>query len=393
MPLPYYLRSFPLVIILSTLIISTNATATATATATKQKCSQLTSIVDKTICASPELAKMNHQLEQQYAQLKKSHRPVDQMVITNTQNEWQDQIKKQCTKSEYIEGCIRLNFQRQQYEIKYESTALTTISKRWQRSNFSLREYANTVKSNTKQCPTITTKPTKNITQLIPSQYVYAKSLVNAQCNTVIRVFAGCSILKNNRCNNWQLKLVASDANNQHPYIIGTLATTNRTGNSGAIFVPYKFSPNGDNLILKAMMGPPGAGGGNINYGYDVIIHNSKQQLSTSTQHYLAPINAHFYANNTRVAYLENSSLLPNYPQPGGGSNNGKLIIKNINTDQVLLTKERIDTSYAIKKINSANHTMTITTTHHSFGRKCPRTADSLDCSSRTTIEEKIALP
>ncbi len=102
------------------------------------------------------------------------------------------------------------------------------------------------------------------------------------------------------------------------------------------------------------MMEPAGAGGGSINYGYDIIIQNSKQQLATSTQHYLAPANAHFYANNTRVVYLENSSLLPNYPQPGGGSNNGKLVIKNINNDKVLLTKERTDTSYTIKEINSS---------------------------------------
>ena len=387
MPLSYYLRSFSSIIILSTLIISTNANATP------KKCNQLTSVIEKTICASPELTKINHKLEQQYTQLKKAHTPVDQMVITNTQNQWRDQIKKQCTKSEDIKGCIRFSFQRQLYDMKHNVTALAVISKKWRRLNSTLREYTNSVQSNIQQCPTITPKPTKNITQLIPSQYVYVKSLVNRQCNTVIRTFAGCSSLKNNRCNNWQLKLVASDAKNQHPYIIGTLATTSRTGNSGAIFVPYQFSPNGNNLILKAMMEPAGAGGGNINYGYDIVIHNSKQQLSTTTQHYLAPANAHFYANNTHVVYLENSSLVPNYPQPGGGSNNGKLVIKNINTDEVLLTKERKDTSYAIKKINSANHTMIITTTHHRFGGKCPRTADSLGCSSHTTTTEKITLP
>ena len=213
-----------------------------------------------------------------------------------------------------MEGCIQLNIQRQLYDIKHNATALMTVSKKWQRLNGSLREYANSVKNNTQQCSAITRRPPKNVTQLIPSQYVYAKSLVNAQCDTVVRAFVGCSALKNNRCSNWQLKLVASDAKNQHPYIIGTLATTSRTGNSSAIFIPYKFSPNGKNIILKAMMRPSGAGGGNINYGYDVLIHNDKQQLSTTTQHYLAPANAHFYANGTRVAYLENSPLLPNYP-------------------------------------------------------------------------------
>ena len=141
------------------------------------------------------------------------------------------------------------------------------------------------------------------------------------------------------------------------------------------------------------MMGSAGAGGGNINYGYDILIHNNKQQLSTSTQHYLAPDNAYFYAHNTHVAYLENSPLLPNYPQPGGGSNNGKLVIKNINTDEVLMTKEHTDTSYAIKKINSADNTMIITVTQHSFGKECPRTEDSLDCSTNTITTEKIVLP
>ncbi|WP_305845798.1 hypothetical protein [Photobacterium kishitanii] len=387
--MPFSSRSklLSVVIALSSAIVSTNVNAEP------QKCSQLTSAIEKTICASPELTKMNQQVEQQYTQLKKAHSLVDNVVITNTQNQWHEQIKKQCTTLEYMKGCIRISLQRQLYDIKNEVTALATVSKKWRRVNSSLRQYANTVKSNIKQCPTISIKPTKNIMQLIPSQYVYVKSLVNPQCNTVIRTFAGCSILKNNRCNKWQLKLVASDANNQHPYIIGTLAPTSRTGNSGAIFVPYKFSPNGNNLILKAMMEPAGAGGGSINYGYDIIIQNNKQQLATSTQHYLAPANAHFYANNTRVAYLENSPLLPNYPQPGGGSNNGKLVIKNINNDKVLLTKERTDTSYVIKAINSADHTMTITTTHHRFGGKCPRMEDSLDCSSRTTTEEKITLP
>lgn len=389
--MPIYYRSFPLVIILSSLIITTNANANANATS--EKCSQLSTAVDKAICTSSELTKLNHQLEQQYQQIKKAHSAVDQVVISNTQQQWREQIEKQCTRQEYMEGCIRLNLKRQLYELKHESAALTTVSKKWRRLNSSLRQYANTIKSNHKQCPNISRTPPKNIKQLIPSQYLYVKSLVNPQCDTVIRTFAGCGTLKNNRCNSWQLKLVASDANNQHPYVVGTLATTHRTGNSGAIFVPYKFSPNGKNIILKAMMGPPGAGGGNINYGYDVIIHNSQQQLSTSTQHYLAPANAHFYANNTRVAYLENSPLLPNYPQPGGGSNNGKLVIKNINTDEVLMTKEHTDTSYAIKKINLADHTMTIATTVHRFGGKCPRKEDSLGCSSRTTTEQKIALP
>ncbi|MEC6822769.1 hypothetical protein VXS02_04910 [Photobacterium piscicola] len=379
--------------LLSMVVIASSCMISFAVDAQPQQCNHLTSAIDKTICTSPALTKMNNELEQEYTKLKKSQTPVDQVVTTNTQNHWHEQIKKQCTQQKYMEGCIQLNIQRQLYDIKHNATALVTVSKKWQRLNGSLREYANSIKNNTQQCSGITRRPPKNVTQLIPSQYVYAKSLVNTQCNTVIRTFVGCSTLKNNRCSNWQLKLVATDANNQHPYIVGTLATINRTGNSGAIFVPYKFSPNGKNVILKAMMRPAGAGGGSINYGYDVIIHNDKQQLSTTTQHYLAPANAHFYSNGTRVAYLENSPLLPNYPQPGGGSNKGKLVIKDVNTDEVLMTKEHTDTSYAIKNINTKNHTMTITTTRHRFGSKCPRTEDSLNCSTRTTSQEKIALP
>ena len=387
MPLSSYKPLLPLVIMGSALIISVNVNAQGL------QCNNPASAIEKTICASSALTKMNNRLEQAYAQLKKAQSPVDQVVTTNTQNQWHEHIKKQCNQQKYMQGCIQLNIQRQLYDIKHNATALVTVSKKWQRLDSTLRKYANNVKNNTQQCSGITRRPPKNVTQLIPSQYVYAKSLVNAQCNTVVRTFVGCSSLKNNRCNNWQLKLVASDANNQHPYIIGTLASTSRTGNSSAIFVPYKFSPNGKNVILKAMMQPAGAGGGNINYGYDVIIHNDKQQLSATTQHYLAPYNAHFYTNNSRIAYLENSPLLPNYPQPGGGSNNGKLVIKNVNTDEVLMTKEHTDTSYAIKNINTASHTMTITTTRHSFGSQCPRTEDSLSCSTRTTTQEKITLP
>ena len=88
MPLSSYKPLLPLVIMGSALIISVNVNAQGL------QCNNPASAIEKTICASSALTKMNNRLEQAYAQLKKTQSPVDQVVTTNTQSQSHEHIKK-----------------------------------------------------------------------------------------------------------------------------------------------------------------------------------------------------------------------------------------------------------------------------------------------------------
>lgn len=69
-------------------------------------CSKSSSIVEKTICNTPNLNEMDGQLSQHYTQIKNSFSEEDKKILLNNQRVW---LKKQkaCETAESVEGCLK----------------------------------------------------------------------------------------------------------------------------------------------------------------------------------------------------------------------------------------------------------------------------------------------
>ncbi|RRS30281.1 MAG: hypothetical protein P794_07670 [Epsilonproteobacteria bacterium (ex Lamellibrachia satsuma)] len=282
-------------------------------------------------------------------------------------------------------------------------TVLKKLSSAWDKSEYFIN--ASPIEAvEHHRCTGIAPRLDHQYDSLVPTHYVPILTISDHHCKRVLSGFVGCeeTIEQQSRsgqsvrvggqyytCGSWKERLILEDLRTGSVQVLTDVGERHEA-NSGAFYLPLAFTGDDRHIILKAYMGSPGAGGGSISYGYDLI---SGDPLMKEPRQYLSPASSRFYNNFAKVVYTENSDNLPSYTQPGPMSNNGRLVVKDLKLLKPILIMEEADTSYRILEIDEKNRTMTVRATHHSFSSKCPRAVDALYCSDKNVSLIKIPLP
>ena len=192
-----------------------------------------------------------------------------------------------------------------------------------------------------------------------------------------------------------QLLIFVYDPHNETYFSLGDFTTVSFTGNSGAIYAPYAITKDNANIILDAWMGDPGAGGGNVDYGFAIIPLKpiaQKDRYDEKDFPYIATRSAHFYDSFGKVVYVTEGDNTPHHSIPGP-SNNAQIAFRDLTTGQTKTLLEEQDTSYEIEKIDEKSGILVMQTTKYKFSSACPRGEDSQDCAKKNTSERTITLP
>lgn len=220
---------------------------------------------------------------------------------------------------------------------------------------------------------------------------------------------------------NNNLRLVVYDTKDKTSVYLGNIRPVSYTGNSGGLFVPFAITKDNNNIILNAEMGDPGAGGGDVNYGYAMIPIKPAPGPNWVIKDFffIATRSAHFYDSFSKVVYVDEGEKTPHYSMPGP-SNNGSIVFRNLNmesnkdfyataytgykrsgfktpNDVMAGGAEKIleegNTSYKIIGLDENNKILRVKATVYSFSDNCPREEDALYCAEKSTVERSIPLP
>lgn len=314
-------------------------------------------------------------------------------ALREAQRLWIEKRNTECTGSGAgsQENCLKEAIGRRRDEIQEQlrkKLGLSQMALAWVTSYSSpqdVRAYADDIKDRFGDCHSVSPTLDAKFASLAPAPYERLFTIATHQCDGVLRVYLSCPDKQS--CSEL---LILQDTAKPQPRVLGKLEEESRTGNSSGIFVPVAFTKNGRNIILKAWMGSPGAGGGQVNYGYEIIPRDG----GTSERSALAPNGAVFYSDFGMVAYTKDSKKLSTFTQPGPQSNDGLLVVKDLATMRERPVLEEADTTFSVLRADEKNHVLTIRATQHAFSASCPRDQeDSLFCSKKTSRERQIPLP
>jgi uncharacterized protein YecT (DUF1311 family) len=356
-------------------------------------CSKAATEVEKTICHSPSLASLDSEMGDAYVALLGSSAAGEKGALRDAQRQWIGKRNTECTRpgTASQESCLKELTGSRRDELQEQlrkKLGLSQMALAWVTSYSSprdIRAYADDVKDRFGDCHSVSPTLSAKFASLAPAPYERLFSIAAHQCDAVLRVYLSCPAKQ--ACSEL---LILEDTAKRQARVLSKLEEESRTGNSSGIFVPVAFTKNGGNIILKAWMGSPGAGGGLVNYGYEIMPRDG----GTTQRNALAPNGAAFYSDFGMVAYTKDSKKLPVFTQPGPQSNDGLLVVKDLATMKERPVLEESDTTFTILRADEKNHTLTIRATQHAFSASCPRDQeDSLLCSKKTTRERQIPLP
>jgi len=167
-----------------------------------------------------------------------------------------------------------------------------------------------------------------------------------------------------------ELKLTVYDVKNKSSVFLGNIQLISKTGIRGGLFVPFAITKDDNNIILKAHMTDPGAGGGSVDYGYamipiksatneDLVINDFSPIANWSAVDFpFVGGSIHFYDSYGKVVYTDESDKTPHYSAPPYLSNDGVIMFRSLITNNEKKILEEIDTSYEIVSINEINKIM-----------------------------------
>jgi uncharacterized protein len=365
----------------------------ATCLAQSFDCAKATTEIEKTICRNPSLASSDAAMGEVYQALLASLAAGEKGAFKDAQRLWIEKRNRECVGSGAAsqQNCLKKLIDQRHDELQEQlrkKLGLSQMAYDWVTSYSSLQDVraaASDVKDRFGDCHNMPPTLNPKFVSLAPNQYQSLFAIATHQCDAVLRVYLGCAGKQS--CGEL---LILEDPANKQARALGKLEQESRTGNSSGIFVPVAFAKNGRNIILKAWMGSPGAGGGLVNYGYETMPRDG----GTSQRSELAPNGAVFYSDFGMAVYTKDSSKLPAFTQPGPPSNNGLLVAKDLATLKERPVLEEPDTTFEILRADERNHTLTIRATQHVFSASCPRNQDdSLLCSKKTARERQIPLP
>lgn len=202
-----------------------------------------------------------------------------------------------------------------------------------------------------------------------------------------------------------ELKLTVYDAKNKSYINLGNIQLISKTGNFGGLFVPFAITKDDNNIILKAHMGDPGAGGGSVDYGYAVIPVKEAMGENEIINSFLPVANwsaadfpfiggfIHFYDSYSKVVYVNESNKTPHNSAPPYLSNNGAIMFHNLVINDIKKILEEVDTSYEIISVDEKNKILKFKAIKYTFSNDCPREEDSLSCAKKKITERTIQLP
>ncbi len=287
-----------------------------------------------------------------------------------------------------------------------EQAILKKLSTNWQKDG-NLGAYANIkAKDRLGACANIPTTIHAQNAALVPETYTSLLMVATHSCDAVLRVYLGCAsaIVESSpapdqwveingtsyACGEWKEKIILEDIATKKANVVADLGVEARS-NAGGLFVPLAFTRDDKNIILDAWMGSPGAGGGTIDLGYAIIPRSTVNGTSKDKEP-LAPRSALFYDSFGKMVYLDRSTKLPQYSQPGPTSNDGRIIRRDLVTLNTHPLLEEADTTYQLVDIDEKRSTLHIKATRHQFSTACPRAEDGLICSIKITRERTLPL-
>lgn len=235
---------------------------------------------------------------------------------------------------------------------------------------------------------------------LFSSDYILLTSIpLNFSSTEFIDTYLKCS---SENCSDvgteTELIVTKYNSENQSSINIGKIHSISKS-NSGGIFVPVYLTSDNQKIILDAWMGSPGAGGGDVDYGFAIInmpSQESEEIIPINDSNFIATNSAIFYNNYDNVVYLEESEKSPQFSKPGP-INSGKVISRNLinNIEKIIL--EEPYSSYDIKTID--NNILSYEETHYSIPKNCEAVNSSnewigitLDCVLKTITIKNINL-
>jgi len=236
---------------------------------------------------------------------------------------------------------------------------------------------------------------TNDTSTYVPSYFQHIISIPFHNSNKILRVYLGCLSGQENVCLNWEVRLVTYDPQNNSNEFLGKIHDVSMTGNSGALYLPYALTKDDSKVILDAWMGSPGAGGGDVDYGYAAIpvkqAPNNDYVISDFPQ--IATRSAIFYDSFGKVVYVDEGNNTPHYSMPGP-SNDGAIVFQNL-VGNVPLQKilEETDTSYSLIRLDEKKGILSVNVTKYQFSTKCPREEDGQFCAGKTVTVRSIMVP
>jgi uncharacterized protein len=162
---------------------------------------------------------------------------------------------------------------------------LRRLSAGWTKDD-DLGDHQQQAADSVQSCPRAALDPEGRDAALVPKTYIQLKIVATHRCDAVVKVYLGCTRAVEEpdaseqwvgadgkwfACAEWNERLVLEDRPGGRARLLADLGFEVRTGNSGALFVPAAFTNDDRELLLKAWMGSPGAGGGDMIYGDELM--------------------------------------------------------------------------------------------------------------------------
>jgi hypothetical protein len=230
-----------------------------------------------------------------------------------------------------------------------------------------------------------------------PPPYQHLLSIPFHNAKSVLRVYANviCPVTLNQSgdCLGDDLVIVKYDPVAKISMKIATIASFHG-GNYGGIFVPLALTKDDKNIVLKAWMGSPGAGGGAVDLGYSKILLTAKAEtFAGETLPHLASAAAVFYDSYGKVVSLEESNRTFDWSQPGRNPNQGAVIYRDLVSGEAKTLADGADTSYEIRGFDEQERVLSLQLIRYSFDAECPRADKTLNCANRTATNIAIRVP
>ncbi|HOP07324.1 MAG TPA: hypothetical protein PLF13_08545 [candidate division Zixibacteria bacterium] len=243
--------------------------------------------------------------------------------------------------------------------------------------------------------------------EYIPVSYFHLLSIPFHDSDRILRVYCeqpcfvdsfigywyGYGVQFIDRCRNHEIRITVYDPSTRESTYLG-IVHEQHGSNHGGIFMPIALTKDDRNVVFRAWMGSPAAGGGSRDYGYAmapvIAVTDDSSRLALTV---LAPRGALFYDNFGKVVYLDNSDNMPSYIQPGPSHNSGALFSRDLVTGTKSKLLEEENTTYELKGIDTVERTIDLVAIHYVFNDKCPKNEDGYFCAERSRETRTVPLP
>ncbi len=231
----------------------------------------------------------------------------------------------------------------------------------------------------------------------LPQGFKHIISIEFSGRHSLIRAYAApvCALNQNTLgdCLGDRLIIYKYNIDTQKSESIGELKSF-AGANYGGIYVPLALTKDDQNIILRAAMGSPGAGGGAVNLGYSFISAVPGIYATSSKQlPRLASAEAIFYDRYGKMISLEEGNQTPDWSQPGRNPNQGMLLAQDLLTGKKTVLAAAPDTYYEIAGFDESRRSMRIQAVYNAYTATCPRATEALDCSTKTATMADLPLP